>query len=916
MSVADQRLNFILSARDQISRVLDRAGDSAAFMARRMERAADDSSRAMERMERDTDGRLRDMSGRFASETSVAAQAVEQVTGALISLAPAAIPALASFAPMAASAGAAGVAMAAYGAALGPQISAMGDAAEAEQKLTDAVEEHGAGSKEASEAQAEYARQMAKLPAPTREAAVALSLLKDTHKEWSDSLAGDTMAPITKGMAVMGALLPKLTPMARSFGTQLDRVVTVAGGAVSTPGFDRLMTRFGEFTDRTLTTATTRLIGFLDRLDSGEIGGSVSEFMDYAREQGPVVSDTLRNLGQAVVNLLRGGSEVGVGMLTLVNALSSLVAAVPPGAIATFLQLAVALKAVQLAATGMAAARAAMVGFGVATVAMQTAAAAATTRLGALTAAFGAMSRGARLAVAGTGIGLLLIALNELTQRVRPAPPDVDKLTTSLKELAATGRMTGELQATFKNFDGVTDKLRKFREEAEKFKAANEGGAIFDFEIPVLDDIGDWFGDLANDVAKGEESFNALKGDLEGVDSALAQLAAGGHATQAAAAFTMFEAAGRKAGMSTREMNDLFPQYRQALASIRAEQQLAAQSMGLFGQQALDVKAKLDAQKQSTDGLRQSIHALNNAQLMARGGLRGMEAAIDAATEALNTNGRTLDITTEKGRANQQALDDLAGATMKAAESARENGASWTTVNQIYDKGRGKLIEVAQQMGLNRQQAAALAAQILRTPDKTARLRGNIEDLQKKLNNAKAQLARVPDSRKAAVRAQISQLEAALASARRQLAAMDGRSATTYVTTHYRITGNPNVPNGTYYGSTAGRSATGGLIRGPGTGTSDSIPWLVSNGEFVVRSAVVGQPGVLPALEALNRDGVLPLSAPSPGRSAGVAGGAGTTVVQVTVNGALDPMAVGRQIETVLEKYRRNKGGGALTFVK
>jgi hypothetical protein len=46
--------------------------------------------------------------------------------------------------------------------------------------------------------------------------------------------------------------------------------------------------------------------------------------------------------------------------------------------------------------------------------------------------------------------------------------------------------------------------------------------------------------------------------------------------------------------------------------------------------------------------------------------------------------------------------------------------------------------------------------------------------------------------------------------------------------------------------------ASGGLIRGPGTGTSDSIPARLSNYEYVVRSAVVKQPGVLDLLNTLN----------------------------------------------------------------
>lgn len=48
----------------------------------------------------------------------------------------------------------------------------------------------------------------------------------------------------------------------------------------------------------------------------------------------------------------------------------------------------------------------------------------------------------------------------------------------------------------------------------------------------------------------------------------------------------------------------------------------------------------------------------------------------------------------------------------------------------------------------------------------------------------------------------------------------------------------------------------GGKIRGPGTGTSDSIPIWASNGEFMVRERVVSQPGALPFLDDFNERGM------------------------------------------------------------
>jgi len=58
-----------------------------------------------------------------------------------------------------------------------------------------------------------------------------------------------------------------------------------------------------------------------------------------------------------------------------------------------------------------------------------------------------------------------------------------------------------------------------------------------------------------------------------------------------------------------------------------------------------------------------------------------------------------------------------------------------------------------------------------------------------------------------------------------------------------------------FAGGGAPKKATGGLLRGGGTGTSDSnLAWF-SRGEYLVRAAIVREPGILEHLEALNRSG-------------------------------------------------------------
>ncbi|MEU2764251.1 hypothetical protein [Streptomyces sp. NPDC007094] len=873
-------LNFVLQGRDALSRTLNGAGDAADRLRRRLDSAADDSARAIAGFTRDADGSLRDLQGNlistdeamrrlreganatstpFANASDKIGVFGERLQASLISLAPAAIPAAAGLAGAAAAVGAqlgaAGVAAAAYALALGPQIGAITEAREAHTQYDEAVQESGRTSQAAAEAQAAYQRKLAALPPETRKAAVAVGLLSDSFEDWSDSLSGDVMGPFTKGVAVTNALLPKTTGLVKGTSAQFDRLITMVGGGISSPGFDALNKRFTTFADTTMRNAVDGVAEFLAKVERGEVGGNIEEFLAYCEEAGPLVTDTLHNIGDAALNLIEAGSGVGMGMLDLINALSSIVAAVPPGAIATLLQMAIAIKAVRLAAAGGAAASAGLGALAGQLVLMRTAAAGAPTRLAGVSAAIATMSRTAKLAVAGTGIGLLLIALAQLSEAGQDTPPDVDKLTVSITKLGQSGRVSGEaVRAYGEDLGGLADSLRILSRP------------------DVGQGIDQWIGSL---VGIDTKEIKNAKADLDAVDQSLANLVSQGRPELAAAAVEQLEAAMRKQGLTGKELRAELDNYKSALEGQALEQRLAAESMGLFGAQAQEVQAKLAEQKASADGLSQSIHALNNAYLMARGGVRGMEAAIDSADAAFKKNGKTLDENTEKGRANNQALDDLAAATMKATTAARENGASWDEVSKIQDRGRQAFIRSARQMGLNEDQARKLADQILKTPNKTAYLKGDLDDLRAKLADATERLRKAPSSKTAKIKGEISDLQRKIAAAQRKVDSMRGK--TIVITTRHVSVGDGGAAR--RYGSEGSqlkyaggglipRFPGGGLLQGPGTSQSDSIPIWGSTGEYMVKAASVDKYG-LKFMDALN-EGRLPVgrSAPSAGRAA------------------------------------------------
>lgn len=92
------------------------------------------------------------------------------------------------------------------------------------------------------------------------------------------------------------------------------------------------------------------------------------------------------------------------------------------------------------------------------------------------------------------------------------------------------------------------------------------------------------------------------------------------------------------------------------------------------------------------------------------------ERAIDAVSESFKENGKSLDITNEKGRKNVETVN----AVIKAAEAQRQanidNGMSVQQANSQYEAQVGALKNVLRQMGLTQAQIDALIGSYERIP--------------------------------------------------------------------------------------------------------------------------------------------------------------------------------------------------------
>jgi hypothetical protein len=102
--------------------------------------------------------------------------------------------------------------------------------------------------------------------------------------------------------------------------------------------------------------------------------------------------------------------------------------------------------------------------------------------------------------------------------------------------------------------------------------------------------------------------------------------------------------------------------------------------------------------------------------------LMAYEEAWDAAQKALKENGRTLNITTQKGRENRGSLLSLAEAAHEVVIAMREKGSSIDTVTKKMKEQRAEFIRMARSFGLTSKEAAAMADRLGLIPSQVKKI--------------------------------------------------------------------------------------------------------------------------------------------------------------------------------------------------
>lgn len=365
--------------------------------------------------------------------------------------------------------------------------------------------------------------------------------------------------------------------------------------------------------------------------------------------------------------------------------------------------------------------------------------------------------------------------------------------------------------AAAKFADGFLGNIPKTSDTAKRFEAQ-------------FAQIGTTLGDVAkSDLPQATEQFNKL-------------LKASGGGKDAA-----------------QKLLDVMPDYQAALTDLASQQEktLSSQDLLNLAQGKGEIAAKLsadaakmsaEAAKEQSDGLAglsgtattatgdiqdlaDAISNFGKSQFDVNSTQRDFQASIDDATDSLKENGRTLDVGTEKGRANAAALDQIGSSALASASAIYTSTGSQKAAAAAVSRGREALIAQGQQFGLTKGQAIAYADRLGLIPKNVNTAIGLTG-----VTAATQALFAFNGTLNEITRARTVGITAVLAANK----------------TGLPVDGSFKVPG----------KAVGGAVRGPGSSTSDSIPTLLSNGEFVVKASSVHKYG-LGTLVALN-SGALP----------------------------------------------------------
>jgi tape measure domain-containing protein len=269
-------------------------------------------------------------------------------------------------------------------------------------------------------------------------------------------------------------------------------------------------------------------------------------------------------------------------------------------------------------------------------------------------------------------------------------------------------------------FDGIVPSVEGLGDAFDKLLSSDPGDAFNRWGSDVFAFTG-----LTSDVGESRKQF-ALLGD------ALAGLVDSGDGDRAASIFEEIKAKAKEQGYSVEQLNEIMPQYQDALLGVENDALAAADSTDVatdaFGEQAgaaLSAEDALSAMKAALDGIAGSAMSMSEAHDAALSSINSLVSAAEA-------EGVTLDGTNDASIKFRDSLRDVEQAHRDSAVAILENGGTLAEAQGEWERGRQAVIDMRVAKGEDIDTAAAWADANLGTASEVV---GAMENVTKAINN-------------------------------------------------------------------------------------------------------------------------------------------------------------------------------------
>lgn len=258
--------------------------------------------------------------------------------------------------------------------------------------------------------------------------------------------------------------------------------------------------------------------------------------------------------------------------------------------------------------------------------------------------------------------------------------PQIDAMAVGMEKWARSGKLSGEAARV------LGDELKDL-DVGLKFLADTSNG-----RRQWARGLQDQLEAIIPGLAGTNTSLTKTRERVHAIDQALAQMVQSGNSGMAAANFSQLAASQAKYGVSTAELAAMFPEYRAAIESSAKATSGLAEAQAHAAMNAAILNGGLAGAVKEAGSLTGAFERLHGATLEWAGAEIDAEEALDKLIESFKENGKTLDVTTEKGRENKRNLIDMTEASIAAAQAKYDEtvatqgeAAALQAANQVYN---------------------------------------------------------------------------------------------------------------------------------------------------------------------------------------------------------------------------------------